>query len=154
MIRRAALIVAVMLVAAVAVPAVAQTRDSAAEAQKIFTSVMSPYCPGLLLADCPSPAAFELRANIRKRLDAGESPVDIERGLYQTYGDVIRAVPPPQGWGSVLWIAPAVALALSLGTLMWFLARSRALDVAGGLKSAPADPVMEERLQQELDEVS
>ena len=152
--RGAALVAASILVAVVAVPAAAQSRDPAADAQQIFTSVMSPYCPGLLLADCPSPAAFELRADIRKRLDAGESPADIERELYHRYGEVIRAVPPAQGWGRVLWIAPAVVLALSLAELMWFLARSRGDEVAGGLQSAPADSSMEERLQQELDEVS
>jgi cytochrome c-type biogenesis protein CcmH len=105
----------------------------------------------LLLADCPSPAAFDLRADIRKRLDAGESAADIERELYYKYGDAIRAVPPARGWGRVLWVAPAVILVLSFAALAWFLARSRAQP-----ESPPEpnrDAALEDRLNQELDEV-
>jgi cytochrome c-type biogenesis protein CcmH len=135
----------------VAVSVSAQPRDPAAEAQNIFTTVMSPYCPGLLLADCPSPAAFELRAEIRRRLDAGESAAAVERDLYHRYGEVIRAVPPPAGWGGVLWAAPAAALAISLAALVWFLSRRRVDDEAP--PAAAGDPAMDERLREELDEL-
>jgi cytochrome c-type biogenesis protein CcmH len=113
---------------------------------------MSPYCPGLLLADCPSPAAFELRLDIRRRLEAGEQPDAIEQSLYQRFGDVIRAVPEPGGWGLILWIAPALAFALSAGLLLWFLSRVRSDDQTV-IPRAATDPAMEERLQHELDEV-
>jgi cytochrome c-type biogenesis protein CcmH len=147
----AARILAAAAIAVVAVSVSAQPRDPAAEAQKIFTTVMSPYCPGLLLADCPSPAAFELRAEIRRRLDAGESAAAVERDLYHRYGEVIRAVPPPAGWGGVLWAAPAAALAISLAALVWFLSRRRVDDVAP--PAAAGDPAMDERLREELDEL-
>jgi cytochrome c-type biogenesis protein CcmH/NrfF len=148
---RAARILAAASLALAAVPVTAQPRDPAAEAQAIFTSVMSPYCPGLLLADCPSAAAFELRADIRRRLDGGESRAAIEQDLYHRYGDVIRAVPPATGWGTVLRAAPAAALALSLGALTWWLSRRRAVDETAS--AGAADPAIEERLQQELDEL-
>jgi cytochrome c-type biogenesis protein CcmH len=148
---RAARILATAAIVVTAVSATAQPRDPAAEAQKIFTTVMSPYCPGLLLADCPSPAAFELRADIRRRLDAGESPAAIERDLYHRYGEAIRAVPPPAGWGMVLRAAPVAALALSLAVLTWFLSRRRAVDAAA--PRGAIDPAIEERLQQQLDEL-
>jgi cytochrome c-type biogenesis protein CcmH len=147
----AARILAAAAIAVVAVSVSAQPRDPAAEAQKIFTTVMSPYCPGLLLADCPSPAAFELRAEIRRRLDAGESAAAVERDLYHRYGEVIRAVPPPAGWGGVLWAAPAAALAISLAALVWFLSRRRVDDEAP--PAAAGDPAMDERLREELDEL-
>lgn len=150
---RAPLVLAFVLAAAVTAPALAQTAKVDAQAQQIFTSVMSPYCPGLLLADCPSPAAFDLRREIRARLEKGEAPADIERDLYNRFGDVIRAVPPPAGSGLFLRIVPAVVLALSLAALVLFLFRSRARD-QGTPPRAPADPAMEERLNQELEDLS
>lgn len=150
--RTASLSIAVLIIAAAALCAQAPARDPASQAEKIFRSVMSPYCPGLLLADCPSPAAFELRADIRRRLDAGESAADIEQDLYRRFGDSIRAAPAPTGWGAVLWTAP-VALAASLGLLIWLLARSRSIsepDLAG----VGTDAGAEERLQDELDRIS
>ena len=140
-----------LVVAATVMTASAQPRDAMADAQTIFTSVMSPYCPGRLLADCPSPAAFELRGDIIRRLESGESAADIERDLYRTFGDSIRAVPPARGWGRVLSVAPAIALTLSFAALVWFLARHRAEVVP---EDVAADPALEERLQDELDQAS
>jgi cytochrome c-type biogenesis protein CcmH len=148
---RAPIWIAVLIVAATAMAVSAQPRDSAAEAQTIFGRVMSPYCPGLLLADCPSPAAFELRADILRRLEAGESAPDIERDLYRRFGDEIRAVPPARGWGRVLWFAPAIGLALSLAALLWFLAHNRAQDEP---LLTTVDRDREARLQQELEKMS
>ena len=146
--RRAPIWIVVLIAAATAVPVSAQPRDPADEAQTIFRSVMSPYCPGLLLADCPSPAAFELRADILRRLEGGESASDIERDLYRRFGDAIRAVPPARGWGRLLWIAPAIGLALSLAALLWFLAHSRA---EAEPPPAAVDRDMEARFQRELE---
>lgn len=152
--RRAPLVIGVAagFVFAATLPLIAQPiQDAEAKAQRIFTSVMSPYCPGLLLADCPSPAAFELRLEIRKRLVAGESPEAIEQDLYDRYGDVLRAVPPPQRWGLLLWVAPALALAVSLAALTRFVTR-RSGGVVPTSEGLATDPAMAERLQHELDE--
>ena len=148
--RRVTIGIAALVLAATVATVWAQPRDAAVDAQTIFTSVMSPYCPGRLLADCPSPAAFELRADILRRLESGETAADIERDLYRTFGDAIRAVPPARGWGRVLAIAPAIVLVLSAAALLWFIAHNRGHDEP---PVAPADPELEERLQQELDEV-
>ena len=148
--HRVAIGIAALVVAVTVATVRAQPHDAAADAQTIFTSVMSPYCPGRLLADCPSSAAFELRADILRRLESGESVADVERDLYRKFGDSIRAVPPPRGWGRVLSVAPAIALALSGGALLWFLARRRGDDEPQG---AAADPAIAERLQDELDNV-
>jgi cytochrome c-type biogenesis protein CcmH len=146
----AALVLALVLTAA---SAAAQPRDLDARAHQIFTSVMSPYCQGLLLADCPSRAAFELRLDIRARLEAGETPADIEQSLYHRFGDVIRAVPPPSGSGLVLRLVPVVVLLLSLAALMLFLARARAGE-QGPPPRPELDRAMEERLNQELEDLS
>ena len=149
--RGAAIWMVVFIVITMTAAVLAQPRDPAAEAQTIFRSVMSPYCPGLLLADCPSPAAFDLRADILRRLKAGESASDIERDLYRKFGSSIRAVPPARGSGRWLWIAPAIGLVLSFGALLWFLAQSRAEDEPPPIA---ADPDTEARLQEDLERMS
>jgi cytochrome c-type biogenesis protein CcmH len=150
--RRAPLVLALIVVLTAAASA-AQPDEIDAKAQRIFTSIMSPYCPGLLLADCPSPAAFTLRLEVRQRLIAGESPAAIEQDLYNRFGEVLRAVPEPERWGLVAWIVPPVAFVLSLAAVMWFLARVPGQSSSPAPERLATDPALEERLQHELDDV-
>jgi cytochrome c-type biogenesis protein CcmH len=128
----------------------AQPDEVDANAQRIFSSVMSPYCPGKLLADCTSPAAGELRAEIRSRLAAGEPPDAIERELYARFGDSIRAVPAADTLlGRVLRTAPVVVLVLSFGGLAWYLARRPVPPDAP--RESTHDAELERRLEDELE---
>ena len=96
-----------MLLCPVGVIGRAQSDAASAEAQRIFSEVMSPYCPGKVLADCTSLQAAELRAEIRKRLDAGETAEEILNGLYARFGEEIRPAPPVDSpWGRFLWTVP------------------------------------------------
>jgi cytochrome c-type biogenesis protein CcmH/NrfF len=74
--------------------------------------VMSPFCPGLTLAACPSPAAFELRSEIRGRFDAGESREAIFSDLVGRFGRGIDGTPAPAGLGAVAWVAPVIVAAI------------------------------------------
>ena len=126
-----------------------QSNDVDTNAQRIFSRVMSPYCPGLLLADCPSPDAFALRAEIRTRLAAGEAPADVENALYARFGESIRAAPQPRSWGLLLWAVPFVVFATSIGGLAWYLAHRRPI-LEPPLQRA-TDPSLEHRLDDELE---
>jgi cytochrome c-type biogenesis protein CcmH len=147
----------IAIVAVIALLALGETQrvtmQSAAEdeAGRIFSHVMSPYCPGKLLADCTSPAAADLRAEIRARLEAGEDADAVERDLYARFGDSIRAVPGAgTRTGRVLRIAPGVALLASLVAVAWYLKRRQ------GNRASPreitADPELERRLERELED--
>ena len=85
-------------------------------ALELFDSVMSPFCPGLLLANCPSPSADSLRSAIVERVERGGTREEIEAELYATYGEAVRAAPKASGLGLVAWLAPAVVL---LGGGLW-----------------------------------
>ena len=100
-------------------------RDPALEAemQKISHAVLSPYCPGRLLSDCPSSAASDLKKEIYNKLDAGQSPEQVIEDLYMTFGDKIRAVPSTQGFGLFAWITPFLFLILGGGILLFWLRR-------------------------------
>jgi cytochrome c-type biogenesis protein CcmH len=90
------------------------------DAAALARTLMSPYCPGLLLADCQSSGAHDLRTEIRSRLEAGESSRDIVDDLAARFGDQIRAEPAMEGLGAVAWILPPV-----LGVASVFLLASR-----------------------------
>lgn len=131
----------------------AQSTDVETQAQQVFTHVMSPYCPGLLLADCPSPDAFTLRAEVRARLRAGEAAEDIEESLYTKFGDGIRAVPKAGGIGLVLWVAPLIVFAASLVGLAWYLFRHGTGTAPNPAPRLATDPALEERLNIELEDL-
>ena len=94
--------------------------DTSPEAREIFRTVMSPFCPGLTLADCPSPAAYDLRDEIRARIDAGESPEVILDELVAEYGQEILGDPSGTPLGRLAIAIPvAVALLAALGAAVF-----------------------------------
>ena len=124
-----------------------------AEAQALFREVMSPFCPGLTLADCPSPNAFTLRDEIEARLKKGESGDAILDELVATYGTQILADPSDTPIGSVVWGVPFAFSAVAAVGLAWFLRRAtRPHAEEPGL--APAGPPgLQDRLEEELEKI-
>ncbi len=103
------------------------------DAGKVFGSVMSPFCPGKLIGDCPSPAAVELRETIRERIEAGESADAIRDELYDTYGEVLRAAPTFEGFDLLAWLVPPVLISLcALAILIWIRRRRTDLSTTAG----------------------
>jgi cytochrome c-type biogenesis protein CcmH len=127
----------VLLTAALVTTAVAPQRPEAAgtdsagraapgaeqvtQANKLMGSIMSPFCPGLTLADCPSAYADTLRASVRARVLAGESPDSIVESLVAAFGEGVRGAPRARGFGLALWGTPLVALGLGGIGLIWWL---------------------------------
>lgn len=132
---------------------VVQARDET-RALRIYGSLMSPFCPGLTVASCPSPGAEEMREEVRRRLGAGEGEPAIVAALVATYGAEILGAPPAKRWGLALWIPPALALLLGGGALACWLRRRAspaAEDDAHPAAAAPEiDRVLRARLEEEL----
>jgi cytochrome c-type biogenesis protein CcmH/NrfF len=100
-------------------------RPAPDEAAALFSRVMSPFCPGLLLANCPSPAAEVLRQEIRQAVQDGVPSRTVEADLYTRFGDRIRAEPPASGFGLLAWVIPAALLAASAGWLATWLRHAK-----------------------------
>mgnify|MGYP001813744597 FL=1 len=60
---------------------------------QLSKEVMSPYCPGRALSDCPSPQAGELREWIVEQENAGVSRSEVEQELFRVFGDQILQAP-------------------------------------------------------------
>lgn len=122
------------------------------ESKAIFDAVLSPFCPGRLLRDCPSTAAHELKDKIRGMVVEGKSRAEIESYLFALYGDSIRSVPPREGFGYVAWWGPAVFLGLGL-TILGLWLRSKQRSAAEGtptMTSPTLTAEMEERIKRHI----
>ena len=118
--------------------------------QELWTGLMSPFCPGRVLIDCPSPQAAELRAWIAEQESAGRSRADVEAQLYAQFGDVILQAPRAQGFGLTAYVIPLVAFACG-GAVVWlFLRRQRRPAAPAPAPLAPTDPEIERRIDEEL----
>jgi cytochrome c-type biogenesis protein CcmH/NrfF len=120
------------------------------EAAKIFNSTMSPFCPGLLVANCPSPGAARMKERIRIELAAGVPPDSVRALLRAEYGDQVDAVPSARGFGLLAWATPVAALVGGGAVVIWWLRRRGREPVPAGRAPATLDPEAEARLEQEL----
>jgi cytochrome c-type biogenesis protein CcmH/NrfF len=114
-------------------------------AHELSRELMSPYCPGRTLADCPSPDAGAVRDEIRAALRAGE-PVDAIRSRIEArFGAVVVGVPR-----STLGLALPI-LILAVGAVVLALVLRRAV-----ARPAPGTVIPHElaaRLERELRDV-
>ena len=117
--------------------------------QQLWTGLMSPFCPGRVLIDCPSPQAAELRAWIAEQERAGRSRADVEAQLYAQFGDVILQAPKAQGFGLAAYVVPLVAFACG-GALVWLFLRRQRRAVSAPAPLAAADPEIERQIDEEL----
>jgi cytochrome c-type biogenesis protein CcmH/NrfF len=117
-------------------------------ANSISEQVMSPFCPGVTLHDCPSDNAIALRAQIAKWASRGWSRQKIMDKLTAEYSD-ISAVPPERGADLLVWLLPAIALLAGGATAAMFARRwsRRDTDTAGTADLGPRD---RRRLEEEL----
>jgi cytochrome c-type biogenesis protein CcmH len=120
---------------------------------ELWNGLMSPFCPGRTLIDCPSGQATELRDWIQQQEEAGRSREEVEQALYQQYGDVILQAPRARGFGLAAYVIPIVAFAAGGGVVWAFLrrqARGRAAEERRVPPPTPLDPALERRIDEEL----
>jgi cytochrome c-type biogenesis protein CcmH len=122
-------------------------------ANEIFGSVMSPFCPGMTLATCPSSQAADLRVEIRNRLAAGATKDEVLDQLYSVWGEDVLGPAPTGRFGVLAWVVPGGAIVLGAVFLaLWLRSSSRRY---GSAAPAPASlsPEAKERLERELSQL-
>jgi cytochrome c-type biogenesis protein CcmH len=90
------------------------------QATELMHTLRCLVCQGQSIADSDAEMAGDMRALVRRRIAAGESPEGVRRWLVERYGEWVSYEPPvaPLTWP--LWAAPL----LLLGAGAW-LARGR-----------------------------
>jgi len=120
---------------------------------QLSREVMSPYCPGRALSDCPSPSAAELRQWIVEQENAGVSRSEVEQELFRVFGDQLLQAPRAEGMGLMAYLIPAAAFTAGAVLVVLFLRRQRlAIDGsdAATAPEVPRDPELEQMVEEEL----
>jgi cytochrome c-type biogenesis protein CcmH/NrfF len=99
--------------------------ENNALAEKIYSNILSPYCPGLTLKDCPSTQAKNLKDRIKENIDGGMGEADINTLLQNEFGDTIFAMPGVKGFNLLAWIVPGFFLFGGIVFLIIWLKRQK-----------------------------
>lgn len=110
---------------------------------------MSPYCPGLLLADCRSPAAVDLRAEVRRQLEDGASEAEVRERIESQFGEKLLAAPHSRGFGLVAWLTPYAVIIAGLVAIFVWMRSHRGAAVVAAPERKPGDPARLARLEEE-----
>jgi cytochrome c-type biogenesis protein CcmH len=136
-----------------ALPASADGRSAALEKETtaLYQGMLSPFCAGRSLNDCPSSKAQELKDEMRARLEAGESKDVILEDVIARYGEQYRAVPLFAGFGVFVWIVPIgfVLVGLTVAVLV-SSGRRKGEQVRAGVDHSSVSDDMTKKLQDEL----
>jgi cytochrome c-type biogenesis protein CcmH len=102
----------VLLAAALVVVVVrSQPSDSpAARADRLAHELRCPTCESEAVANSQAPAAVAIRADIRRRIAAGESDGEIRAAVVKSYTQYVLLLPDGHGIGLVVWIVPIAVL--------------------------------------------
>jgi cytochrome c-type biogenesis protein CcmH len=128
MIRRWGAWIALAIVVLVALAVVIWPNGSetpAARAHDLETQLKCPECQGLSVADSQAPTSRAIRADIKRRIKAGQSDERIRAAYVDTYGESILLTPQDSGVSLIVWILPIVVLALGATGIVFALRRNR-----------------------------
>ncbi len=90
------------------------------QAKALMETVRCLVCQGQSIADSDAEMAGDMRAMIRQRIQAGESPDQIREWLISRYGNWVTYDPPLEPVTWPLWAAPVLLILAGL-----WLARNR-----------------------------
>jgi len=141
-----------LLLAGLLVAPPAGAQESEGWAYDLSSEMMSPFCPGRTLSECPSDQADSLRMWILVQEAAGRSRADVEAELFERYGDAMLAAPRAEGFGLTAYVVPIAVFVAGGLFVAWVLRRwvsSRPGRASFGAPRA-ADPELERLVDEEL----
>jgi cytochrome c-type biogenesis protein CcmH len=130
----------------------ARGNDIDARAETLFARFMPPCCFTGILKDHQSPAADEMKGEIRAFLEEGKSEREIVDHYVGIYGERILSEPPEEGFNRLAILAPLLALGTGLLVVGGILRRRGRLAGGGVPASTPPrpEPDLEERIEREI----
>ncbi len=114
-------LLALFVLSAVASPvAFAATLEE--RARKLESKLMTPCCGANTVEQHHSPAANEVRREIREMLSEGKDEAAILAVYVERHGEQILAAPEPAGFNLVVYVVPFLALAVGM-PMIWLVLR-------------------------------
>jgi cytochrome c-type biogenesis protein CcmH len=97
--------------------------DVDGQAKDIESALIAPCCFRQQVSVHSSPAADEVRRDVRARLEAGETRAQILDAYVAQYGKRILAEPPAEGFGAALQVAPFFMAIAGVAFLVFIVRR-------------------------------
>jgi cytochrome c-type biogenesis protein CcmH len=121
------------------------------EAKQIEALLIAPCCWSQQVSVHQSPAADEIRQNIRRMLADGKTRQQILDAYVAEYGDRILAEPPARGFSRLFHVGPWLLLLASVGLVVVVIRRLR-VPAAATAGAGQAGPVPNEAESERIDE--
>ncbi len=112
---------------------------------EVYARTMSPFCPGITLAECTTNQSADLKQEISTKVDQGWTNREIDNWLVATYGREVLGRPG----GMAIWLAPLIAGAVAAGGAALFVTKPRAPNSGPDGRASKEELA---RVQQELDQ--
>lgn len=97
--------------------------------QRLIHEVRCLVCQNQTVGDSTAPLAGDLRREIRRMVVEGRSEQEIKDFLLERYGDFVLYKPEFKATTALLWLAPALLLAIGLVVLVIVVRRRRFLPI-------------------------
>jgi cytochrome c-type biogenesis protein CcmH len=139
------------LIVALGLGPVLSGADLEGEARALEAMLIAPCCFSQQVSVHHSPAADEVRKDVRARLAAGETREQILSAYVAQYGKRILAEPPAEGFDRALYVLPPLLLIVSAALVVVVLRRfSRRPAVVADVAPPVASATYDARLDDEL----
>ena len=89
-------------------------------AEALGQQIKCPVCQGESIGDSPAQMARDMMALVRQRIDEGLADDQIVEELLGSYSGAVLLDPPASGSTLLLWLAPAVAVMIGVGIIVWW----------------------------------
>jgi cytochrome c-type biogenesis protein CcmH len=97
----------------------------AERAHSIAAGLKCQECLGLSVADSNATTSKALRADIKRRVAAGESDDEIRQHYVNQYGEQILLDPQSSGISLLVWVLPVVVIVAGASGVVFAIARNR-----------------------------
>ena len=143
----------VLLLTAIAPPALAQSTEPQTTLPDVEDEVMCPVCGTTLELASDSPQAIDEREKIRELIAQGLTKEEIKDELVAEFGPEVLAEPSTEGFDLAAWLVPGLAVLAGAGLAFFAVRRwrgdTRSLEASE--PSQPAETVEDgERLDEDL----
>ena len=120
-------------------------RTTEERVHELASTTRCPTCRSQSVAESDAPIAREIRDDIRRRVERGESDDEIRDFLVGRFGQDVLLTPPASGVAGLVWVIPVAALVLAGGGLALAFRRwrSRVPRVATDADRALVDRALE-----------
>jgi cytochrome c-type biogenesis protein CcmH len=102
-----------------------------ARAREVSKDLRCLVCQNQSIDDSDAELARDLRLLVRERVAAGDSNEEVVNYVVSRYGDFVLLKPPFKTSTYLLWLGPAVILAIGLGAVTLFYRRRTGAGMAG-----------------------